>query len=377
MRRMRLTIGTLAGAAVAALLSGLLVAPPAVADDWPTQAEVEKAKQSAASSQSEYTKIQRLVAQRQSTVVATAATALEKQNDYAQAQQAYQQASDAADRLAAKADAARKASAEADRRFGSIASQLYLTGGSSGLTTQLLLGHGDAAQLLDKLSAMSRLTGLAAGLRDTAGQEANLAVSLSAQAADAQKTRKSLADKADAALQAAQTAQSRADAALSASQKQSKKAFAEMAELKNQSAELQQKYAEYQAYLAALARQRAQQGNASYLYQIAQSLAPDPAAAQAYARSQLPAYGWGGDQWGCLQQLWTIESGWRVNAYNPSSAAYGIPQAWPGQKMAVYGSDWTSSYVTQITWGLHYIKSSYGTPCGALSFETSHVPYWY
>ena len=80
---------------------------------------------------------------------------------------------------------------------------------------------------------------------------------------------------------------------------------------------------------------------------------------------------------GCLRQLWTIESGWRGNAYNASSGAYGIPQSLPGSKMATAGGDWTTSSKTQIEWGLGYIKSRYGTPCGALGFETSHVPYWY
>jgi hypothetical protein len=36
-----------------------------------------------------------------------------------------------------------------------------------------------------------------------------------------------------------------------------------------------------------------------------------------------------------------------------------------------------TNYVTQVNWGLDYIKSSYGIPCGALAFETSHTPYWY
>ena len=100
-----------------------------------------------------------------------------------------------------------------------------------------------------------------------------------------------------------------------------------MAELKQQSAAVEQKYQEHQIYLAALAAQRAREGDSSYLYQVSRSITPDPAAAKAYAHSQLGAHGWGEDQWGCLVQLWTIESGWRVNAYNPSSAAYGLPSA--------------------------------------------------
>ena len=72
-----------------------------------------------------------------------------------------------------------------------------------------------------------------------------------------------------------------------------------------------------------------------------------------------------------------MESGWRANAYNTSSGAYGIPQALPGRKMASAGADWVTNANTQIDWGLSYIKGRYGSPCAAWAFETSHVPYWY
>ena len=78
-------------------------------------------------------------------------------------------------------------------------------------------------------------------------------------------------------------------------------------------------------------------------------------------------YGWGADQFGCLDALWTRESGWDPHAQNPSSGAYGIPQALPGSKMGAYGSDWADNPTTQIRWGLAYISGSYGTPCGAWS----------
>ncbi|MGC5342514.1 tachylectin-related carbohydrate-binding protein [Streptomyces sp. DT24] len=80
-------------------------------------------------------------------------------------------------------------------------------------------------------------------------------------------------------------------------------------------------------------------------------------------------------QWNCLDSLWTHESGWRWNAQNPSSAAYGIPQALPGSKMASAGQDWKTNPVTQIKWGLGYIDDRYGTPCGAWSYWQSHNSY--
>jgi hypothetical protein len=80
--------------------------------------------------------------------------------------------------------------------------------------------------------------------------------------------------------------------------------------------------------------------------------------------------GWAGfdsGQMSCLEPLWNRESGWNERAGNQSSGAYGIPQALPGNKMAKYGADWEANPVTQIKWGLDYIKGRYGTPCGAWS----------
>ena len=85
------------------------------------------------------------------------------------------------------------------------------------------------------------------------------------------------------------------------------------------------------------------------------------------ARALLAEFGFSEDQFGCLDSLWTRESNWRVNADNPSSSAYGIPQALPGSKMSSAGADWATNPVTQIRWGLGYIQERYGSPCGAWS----------
>ncbi|GHD38730.1 lytic transglycosylase domain-containing protein [Mycetocola manganoxydans] len=101
----------------------------------------------------------------------------------------------------------------------------------------------------------------------------------------------------------------------------------------------------------------------------------DPGSAQAVAHSMVLARGWGEDQFSCLVALWNKESGWRVNAANPSSGAYGIPQALPGSKMGSAGSDWATNPATQISWGLGYISGRYGTPCGA--WGHSQAKNWY
>lgn len=86
-------------------------------------------------------------------------------------------------------------------------------------------------------------------------------------------------------------------------------------------------------------------------------------------------WGFALDQMSCLDSLWSHESGWNHRAENPSSGAYGIPQALPGSKMAEYGDDWRTNPATQIRWGLNYIENRYGTPCGAWSFFQSNN--WY
>jgi len=95
---------------------------------------------------------------------------------------------------------------------------------------------------------------------------------------------------------------------------------------------------------------------------------PDPGTAQSTAYNMMSSFGFDPKtQFGCLDNLWTRESGWRYNAEN-ASGAYGIPQALPGSKMATSGADWQTNPATQINWGLGYIKSTYGTPCNAWAF---------
>lgn len=100
-------------------------------------------------------------------------------------------------------------------------------------------------------------------------------------------------------------------------------------------------------------------------------VSPDPGSAQAIAYDMVRARGWGDDQFSCLVALWNKESGWRVNAYNRGSGAYGIPQALPGSKMGSAGADWETNPATQIAWGLGYIGGRYGTPCGAWGHSQS------
>jgi hypothetical protein len=102
----------------------------------------------------------------------------------------------------------------------------------------------------------------------------------------------------------------------------------------------------------------------------------NPTAAEATAQSMLASFGFSAStQWPCLYDLWQRESGWNVYAENAASGAYGIPQSLPGDKMATAGADWQTDAATQIRWGLGYIKSVYGTPCGAWANEENYGYY--
>jgi hypothetical protein len=127
------------------------------------------------------------------------------------------------------------------------------------------------------------------------------------------------------------------------------------------------------ARTAARAAARRQQAPATPAA-VAQPATPS-GSPQQIARGMLGSHDWSGSQFSCLQPPWNAESGWNASASNPSSGAYGIPQALPGSKMASAGADWQTNLATQIRWGLGYIQSVYGSPCGAWSHEQAYG--WY
>jgi hypothetical protein len=108
-----------------------------------------------------------------------------------------------------------------------------------------------------------------------------------------------------------------------------------------------------------------------------------PAGCSGYAGNQLiactllPSFGFALSEMPPLVNLWNGESGWNTTATNPSSGAYGIPQALPADKMASAGADWQTNPATQIRWGLGSIKSVYGTPTNAWAMWQSRSPHWY
>ena len=105
-------------------------------------------------------------------------------------------------------------------------------------------------------------------------------------------------------------------------------------------------------------------------------LAGPPAGLRIFRLRPFPAptvFRWGGQdgQSGCPARRWTKGAGWNFRARNASSGAYGIPQSLPGSKMGTVAADWRTNPTTQITWGLQYIKASYGSPCSAWGHSQS------
>jgi hypothetical protein len=127
-----------------------------------------------------------------------------------------------------------------------------------------------------------------------------------------------------------------------------------------------------------LAAERAQEAKSSTVSTDSQVTAAAPVSSgspQEIAEGMLGSYGWSDGQFGCLVSLWNAESGWNIYATNPSSGAYGIPQSLPGSKMASAGPGWENDAATQISWGLSYIRATYGSPCAAWGHEEASG--WY
>ncbi|WP_350346906.1 hypothetical protein ABIQ69_09630 [Agromyces sp. G08B096] len=281
----------------------------------------------------------------------------------------------------------------AERREARRLRTRYALAAGAVVTVGALVGTGFAVQSAvaaqsDRVAETSAL--VAASNPDTAQLDAHSAV-LDARAAKAaedtltpaRNALASAAGKTDASALAASVANLDDYERLSPSRvfTLAKQAAEQTAAVTGQVAEFDRVQAEQAAAAAAAAAAKAAEEAAA-----AEAAAPsassrpsgpaNPSGAQAIARDLMASmYGWGDDQFGCLVELWNHESGWNVYASNGSSGAYGIPQALPGSKMAVYGDDWQTNPATQIKWGLGYVSGRYGTPCGA--WDAFNAQGWY
>ncbi|NNC10808.1 hypothetical protein HII28_02780 [Planctomonas sp. JC2975] len=362
----------------AAMAIPLLTAVPAHADDYPSWDQVQAAKANAAAAQAEYDKIQALIGQLQQAAQAAAADELKKEFEYTTAKNALDAQTTKLDAINNQVGTAQKDASQAKTQYGKLTSQLYMSGGGD-LTAKLLLSNGHASDLLDQLGAVSQLTGHVAQLQTYAKQKQNVVSVLQAQAKQAEDIRVGLEQDADTKYQAAQAAKAAADSALATQQTQGAVLQAQAASLESQAADIEAQYwVGYDARQKAAEAANAISGSDSTIDFSAPCTGGCSASdAQSFAQGRMGAYGWDGSQFSCLIQLWNQESGWQWNAYNSSSGAYGIPQSLPADKLASAGADWQTNGDTQINWGLAYISTVYGTPCGAWNHEISENPHWY
>ncbi|MBF4599114.1 hypothetical protein ITJ50_06505 [Curtobacterium sp. VKM Ac-2889] len=400
---MRLTPsrGVLVAAAVVvgALVAPTLTAVPANATEYPTWQDVQRAKGNETAKRAEVQKVQAALQSAQDEAAAKSQAALVASSKADAAETELASATQAATSLQAQAQRASQTAERAQQRAGQLAANLYRDGSTNQMTTRIATAK-NPDQLLYQLGALDQLSETWSGVMDDASVAAGTASSLHEQAERAETERATRAQAAEERSAAAKSAEQVADAAVESTEHHSDELYAQLASLKDSTAKQEAGYelgqrvaaqkAEQQRKRAAAAAAEAANtptpgssggsapgGGSGTSYPSTGGVVVDPAGAQAYARGALASYGWGDDQFSCLVSLWTQESGWRANALNASSGAYGIPQSLPAEKMAVAGADWRTNAATQINWGLAYIKSAYGSPCGAWGHEMSVNPHWY
>jgi chromosome segregation ATPase len=378
--------------AIGALVVPLVATAPASADtQYPTWADVQAAQANQAAKQAEIGVVQQALQSAQADAAAKSAAALTASAAAAKAESDLQAATQTADTLNAQAAAASTTAKRAATRAGQLAATLYRDGNSSAVTARIAAAK-KPQDLLYQLGTLDQLSSTWSGVMSDATVAANTATALHEQATRAEQERQTLADAAETKSQAADAAEASANAAVASTQQHSDTLYAQLASLKNTTTQTEQQYQVGVAVAAQaaevarenqLAAERAASSSSSAVAASSSSY-PDPtgvvvdtAAAKSYAQGAIGSYGWGSDQYSCLVSLWTQESGWRANALNTSSGAYGIPQALPASKMSVAGADWRTNADTQIDWGLAYIKSAYDSPCAAWNHEMSENPHWY
>ena len=385
--------------AVAALAAALVVggALPATANPgdetapgYPTWDEVNAARSSQSAKQAEYTKLQTALQRTQDEAATTSTNAVSALRTAQRTEQDLAVATAREQELQKRLTADRSRLDTESASLGRVVSWMYRDGTGLASTSQLITAK-DPAEFMAKLDTATQVAGTWNTLAERAAAAVNTESNLKDQATVAKRARAKLADQAEQASQAAAAAQQRADAAVGTATRNSDTVYAQLASLRGTTTSVERRYqlgvqvAEQQREEEARRQQQAggggtgggSTGGGGGSVNIGGGVAVDPAGAQAHARAVLPSYGWGPEQFSCLVSLWTGESDWRADALNPSSGAYGIPQALPAEKMAAAGADWRTNGATQVNWGLAYIATSYGSPCNAWNTWQSRNPHWY
>jgi peptidoglycan DL-endopeptidase CwlO len=361
--------GTLPPATVGAS-AGVVSSPtPTPSSSPPTEEDVARAKRAAAAAAKEVAGIRAEVKKAGERLQALQREVADSVAAQERAEQRLTDAEGDLRRAAAALAAAHRALDGAHRSLSGHAAAMYMQGGDlQNLTALLLSPPGAMSDMTIVIDQSAREVSEGLDTASSAAVEAAVQKRLITVARDERAAAaKDAADKRTAAEAKAK----RGSAEAAALGKRQEELTARLDRLRKGAKNLAEDLAAAQAARAAAARQ------ATTLLVGTQAPAGAPRAAQEIAHSMMAGHGWDDAQFSCLVALWNAESGWSWSALNPSSGAYGIPQSLPGWKMASAGSDWLTNPATQITWGLGYIQSTYGSPCSAHASFLSRSPHWY
>lgn len=227
MRKLWTAVGTLV-VAISLLVQPLTA--PAFAATYPSWTDVLNARNSVAAKKRAIAQLQALLAELTANAEAAQIEAERLGAIFQEAQDAFDEAAYKADQLQAQADAAEKTATESRIRAGQFVSELARVG-SINVSTTLLSDAGGATDLLSKLGFASIIASQADGIYQAAIKDQNAAQSLTDQATVAKELREEMRKKAEAAFDKAQSAANAAAAALDEQQKHDATLRAQLATL--------------------------------------------------------------------------------------------------------------------------------------------------
>lgn len=215
------------------MATALLVQPlanSAVAATYPSWTDVLNARNNVAAKKKAIAQLQAMLAELTAKSEAAQAEAERLGAIFQEAQDAFDEAAYKADQLQAQADAAEKTATESRIRAGQFVSELARVG-SINVSTTLLSDAGGATDLLAKLGFAAIIASQADGIYEVALQDQNAAQSLTDQATVAKTLREELRKKAESAFEQAQSAANAAAAAVEEQQKHEATLRAQLATL--------------------------------------------------------------------------------------------------------------------------------------------------
>jgi cell wall-associated NlpC family hydrolase len=239
--------GAAAALVPAALILALIAPASATAapmPDYPTWQDVQNAKRDQAATAAEIDRIEGMLIALENRAQQLGKVAQQRAEQYAMARDALAAAVQKVERLQLRADEAQERADESESRAARLIAQLARTGGGD-LTLGLLMGSAaQTDQLLSRLSTLYRVTESSSDILARAQFDQNLAESLTAEAAVAERARQALADEAEVALEAARKASDEAEAELAAQKQHADRMYAQLASLKNTTAAIERQYQE-------------------------------------------------------------------------------------------------------------------------------------